>query len=385
MPYRAAMFGFVLLCTLPSFVIAVAATSLMRRLAPRLGLIDQPAGRKVHTTPTPLGGGVGIVLGVTLPALSGLLLARRPELATGLLPESAGGVLREVLGGVAIRGGLLLRILAAAVGIAAIGLWDDARGLGWPVRLAAQVGAAIWLVASGVQATVFVDAPWFGQIVTVIWIVGLINSFNFLDNMDALSAGIGLIAATLFAAVMLRFSPEPRWLVGGMMLSIAGAAAGFLVHNRPPASIFMGDAGSTFLGLMMAVLTVTGTFYAEESSGRHVLLAPLCVLAVPLYDTCTVVAIRLREGRSPFHPDKKHFSHRLVELGLSRPSAVLTVHLTTLTTGLGALLLYRLRSWSEAMVVVALVACVLMVILILETAGRRQRRREGDSPTETPQ
>ena len=367
--YRAAMFGFVLLCTLPAFAIATLVTAAMRRAAPKLGLIDKPAARKVHTTPTPLGGGVGIVAGVVLPVTAGLVIATQPDLATWFLPDD----LAPLLGGVRLRAGLLLRILGAALAIAAVGLWDDARGLSWPLRLGVQVAAAVWLVANGVQATVFVDAPWVGQIITVVWIVGLINSFNFLDNMDGLSAGIGCIAATLFAVVMLVMSPEPRWLVGGMMLTIAAATAGFLVHNRPPASIFMGDAGSTFLGLMMAVLTITGTFYAEESAGRHVLLAPLCVLAVPLYDTCTVLFIRLREGRSPFQPDKKHFSHRLVELGLSKPKAVLTVHLATLTTGLGALLLFRLRSWGEASIVVGLVACVLAIVLVLETAGRRNR------------
>jgi UDP-GlcNAc:undecaprenyl-phosphate GlcNAc-1-phosphate transferase len=134
----------------------------------------------------------------------------------------------------------------------------------------------------------------------------------------------------------------------------------------------MGDAGSTFIGLMLASLTVAGTFYSPEQSGRHVMLAPLCVLAVPLYDFASVMIIRLREGRSPFHADKCHFSHRLVELGLPRKYAVLTVHLATLTTGLGALLLYRLPDWPAAWLVIALILCVLTIIAILETVGRRR-------------
>ena len=369
------MFAFVLACTLPSFLIAVVATAVMRRLAPKLGLVDQPAARKVHTAPTPLGGGVGIVLGVTLPVAGGLLLAMQPTIAEALISSVPGlqqtSLFDTVLGGVAYRARLILCVLGGGLLIAAVGLWDDARGIGWPIRLVVQLLVAVGLVASGVQATVFIDAPWVGQLITVVWIVGLINSFNFLDNMDGLSAGIGLIAASLFAVVMLRLAAEPRWLVGGMLLTIVGATAGFLVHNRPPAAIFMGDAGSTFLGLMLAVLTVSGTFYAGETAGRHVLLAPLCVLAVPLYDTTTVTLIRLREGRSPFQPDRCHFSHRLVELGLSKVSAVLTIHLATLTTGLGALLLFRVRSWPEAAIVLALVVCVLCIVLVLETAGRR--------------
>ena len=373
--YRPQMLAFVLLCLLPSFAIAAATTAAMRRLAPRWGLVDQPAARKVHATPTPLGGGVGIVLGVVLPGLAALLAATSPERVGPLLP----GEVTALLGGVDLRSGLLLCILAAGLLVAAVGLWDDARDLGWPLRLGVQVAVAVGLVASGVHATVFVDAAWVGQLISVLWIVGLINSFNFLDNMDALSAGIGSIAAALFAVVMLAMGPEPRWLVGGMLLTIVGATAGFLVHNRPPARIFMGDAGSTFLGLMLAVLTLVGTFYAGESTARHVLLAPLCILAVPLYDTVTVVTIRLLAGRSPFRPDKSHFSHRLVELGLSRTSAVLTIHLATLATGLGALLLFRLRTWAEASIVVGLVASVLLIVLILETAGRRSQRAVAES------
>ena len=122
---------------------------------------------------------------------------------------------------------------------------------------------------------------------------------------------------------------------------------------------------------MLSTLTILGTFYEPGEGGRHVILAPLCVLAVPLYDVGSVVLLRLSQGRSPFHPDKKHFSHRLVELGLSKPHAVLTVHLCTLTTGLGALILYRVSDWTGAMLVVALVCCVLTIVAILETVGRR--------------
>ncbi|MBL8851862.1 MAG: undecaprenyl/decaprenyl-phosphate alpha-N-acetylglucosaminyl 1-phosphate transferase, partial [Planctomycetaceae bacterium] len=175
-------------------------------------------------------------------------------------------------------------------------------------------------------------------------------------------------------AVMLSSQAEPRWLVGGCLVVLAGSLAGFLVHNRPPAKIFMGDAGSTFVGLMLASLTLSGTFYEPGQSSRHVILAPLCILAVPLYDFTSVLLIRISQGRSPFHPDKNHFSHRLVDLGMTKPRAVLTVQFATLTTGLGGLLLYRLQNWVDALLVVALVLCVLTIIAILETAGRRREQ-----------
>jgi UDP-GlcNAc:undecaprenyl-phosphate GlcNAc-1-phosphate transferase len=176
--------------------------------------------------------------------------------------------------------------------------------------------------------------------------------------------------------VLLTSTGQPRWLVAGVLLVLAGSVAGFLVfHNWPPAKIFMGDAGSCFLGWMLACLTVMGTFYEQDLASRHVILAPLCVLAVPLYDFCSVVIIRLREGRSPFQPDKKHFSHRLVELGLQPRNAVLTIHLATLTTGIGALLLYRVKSWTGAGMIITLVGCVLAIVAILETAGRNGKAK----------
>jgi UDP-GlcNAc:undecaprenyl-phosphate GlcNAc-1-phosphate transferase len=151
---------------------------------------------------------------------------------------------------------------------------------------------------------------------------------------------------------------------------LSGALAGFLVHNWPPAKIFMGDAGSTFIGLLLASLTLLGTFYDERVGTSHVILAPLCILAIPLYDFTSVLLIRLSEGRSPFEADKKHFSHRLVELGLSKQHAVLTVHLVTLTTGIGGLLLYKVPDWTGALLVIALVLCMLTIVAILETVGR---------------
>ena len=151
--------------------------------------------------------------------------------------------------------------------------------------------------------------------------------------------------------------------------SVAGSLVGFLVHNRPPARLFMGDAGSYLVGYLLAMATLSATF-AGDDVPNHAILAPLCVLAVPLYDTVSVVAIRLRQGRSPFEGDTSHFSHRLVELGLSKKHAVWTIYLATATCGVGALLLHQVDSIGAAMVVI-MVGCVLTIIAILETAGRK--------------
>lgn len=372
------MLLFIAACVLPSFFIAFLATWLMRSWSPKLGLVDQPAARKVHTTPTPLGGGVGIVLGFAIPVTLGLVavsLLGKSDTLTSLIPA-------EVLSAIDLKGAQarvpqMAAILVAGLVLAIMGLMDDIKPLSWKGRLAVQFCLTIGLSFMGIQATVFASQPWFGQIITVIWLIVLINSFNFLDNMDALSSGIALIASIMFATIMLSQTGEPRWLVGGVLLILVGAIAGFLCHNWPPAKIFMGDAGSTFIGLMMGCTTILGTFYDETSGDTHVMLAPLCVLAVPLYDFASVILIRLRHGLSPFHPDKNHFSHRLVELGMSRPRAVFTIHFCTAATGLAGILLYQLSGWTAAAIVVAMVLCNLAIIAMLELASRQKNKQSG--------
>jgi UDP-GlcNAc:undecaprenyl-phosphate GlcNAc-1-phosphate transferase len=350
-----------------AFLTALLVTPLVRRLSPTLGLIDLPGLRKVHVVPTPRGGGIAIFLGLGVACLcvvSGLLPLWR-EKEPNATPELAR---------------LLLAIACGAVVLFLTGLADDRWNLSWKFRLGLQVLVAAGVVQSGVQATVFVSQPWFGFLATMLWIMVLTNAMNFLDNMDALSAGIGLIASALFAVILLSLVRVPIVPVAAILLFLSGSLLGFLFWNRPPATIFMGDCGSNLIGFLLATLTVAGTFY-EQSGSRHVMLAPLCVMAVPLYDFCTVIWIRLRQGRSPFHGDKSHFSHRLVELGLRPASAVLTIHLTTAMTGLGGLLLYQVPGWTGALLVVALVAMMLTVIGILEFVGRRtvsdERRSSG--------
>ncbi len=361
------MWLFIAGCLISAFWMSFLATGLMRLIAPRIGLIDKPAARKVHVVPTPLGGGIGIWCGVVLPLLVAQILIwiwrKNP-------PEWLPLELTQHLAGANFRARELWGIIAAATVLSITGLVDDFRPLSWRLRIALQFGVSIAVVLSGVRATVFVSNPWIGIVASVIWFVVMVNSFNFLDNMDGLSGGIALIVSTIFAVMMLTKPGDPHWFVGGFFLIVAGSLIGFLCHNWSPARIFMGDAGSYFLGFAIASMTILGTFYTPSDHNRHVILAPLCVLAVPLYDICSVVLIRIREGRSPFQPDKKHFSHRLVALGLTKVQAVLTVQLTTLTTGLLGLMLYAVTTWNAAVVIVACVGCVLMLIAILEAAPR---------------
>lgn len=369
------------------FVISVTLTAVIRRLAPGWGLVDRPNARKVHVVPTPLGGGLAVFAGVALPLATGLVVAfavaHAGTMASGGPPEAWVVAAR----GVVYRAPQLLAVLVGGLALVVMGLIDDLRNLRWQPKLLIQFLVAGGMVLSGIHLTAFLQVPWAGPLLTVLWIVVLTNAFNFLDNMDGLSSGIAVIASVNLAVIMLTGTNEPRWFVAGFLCLLAGSLIGFLVHNFPPAKIFMGDAGSCFLGFALATMTVLGTFYDYEQNNPHVLLAPLCVLAVPLYDFSSVVVIRLSQGRSPFHADKNHFSHRLVELGFSKKYAVLTIHLVTLTTGLGGLLMYHVPGWAGATLILCMEGCLLAVICVIETAARRTARARlalEDDPAPVP-
>ena len=369
---------------LPSLAVSALACWIIRRRAPRWGLVDRPGKRKVHTQPVPLGGGLAIWLAVVVPLAAGhaaLLAWSAYGAETG--STAADGWRAELTNfisphvpGLLERASDLWFLLSAATVLVALGLADDWRGLDWRLRLAVQVlVAGVVVFGRDWRLTMFIDWPLLTGLVSVAWIVGLINSFNMLDNMDGLCAGVAAIAAAILAAVMLiapdPLTHQPQLFVAGFLLVLVGALVGFLMHNRPPARLFMGDAGSYFVGFCLAVVTILATFAGGETP-RHAILAPLCVLAVPLYDTVTVVWIRLRAGQSPFEGDKNHFSHRLVELGLSPSQAVLTIYLTTAACGLGALLLHQVNA-AGAVVILLLIGCLLSVVAILESTARRKR------------
>ncbi|MBC8875449.1 MAG: undecaprenyl/decaprenyl-phosphate alpha-N-acetylglucosaminyl 1-phosphate transferase [Planctomycetes bacterium] len=367
-------FWFVPAAVMPSLLVAWAVAYLVRRWAPSWGLLDKPGERKVHTTSTPLGGGLAIWLAVVGPLAVGQLilwLVDSGRLDIGIVPQFA----RAHIDGLAQQSAALWTVVGAGTVLMLVGLADDRWGLPWQLRLGTQFAVAATCVTwQDWRLTAFIDIPGVTWLLSVLWIVALVNAFNMLDNMDGLSSGIAAIASGLLATVLLTVrAPDangPQLFVGGFLLVLVGALVGFLWHNRPVAKLFMGDAGSYFVGFLIAVMTLLATFASYGTAAQHAVLAPLCVMAVPLYDMLTVLWIRLREGRSPFQADKSHFSHRLVELGLTKGQAVLTIYLTTATCGLGALLLHRVDAIGAG-IILLMVLCVLMLIAILETTGRR--------------
>jgi UDP-GlcNAc:undecaprenyl-phosphate GlcNAc-1-phosphate transferase len=353
------------------FALSAALCGLTRRWAPRLGLLDHPGGHKAHARPTPLGGGVAIWL-TTVAVLSGgaILLRLVPDAVPAPLARHAAG-----LWSVAPELGL---ILVLATVIMAIGFIDDRVRLSWQLRLGVQLALASVVAVSGIRLTLFwpFTHPVVGGTLSVLWIVAMTNAFNMLDNIDGLSASVALIAAVLFAAAQAAVG---SLFVPAVLLVLAGALGGYLVHNWFPARLFMGDAGSNFIGFMLGALTIAGTFYRSRPPySPYGVLAPLLVMAVPLYDMTSVVVIRLRAGRSPFVGDRNHFSHRLVERGLTPKQAVRTIDLVTLAGGLGALLLHRLSA-AGACVIVAQTLCLLGVVAHLELSVPRSGSRHAEA------
>jgi UDP-GlcNAc:undecaprenyl-phosphate/decaprenyl-phosphate GlcNAc-1-phosphate transferase len=365
----------------PSACVCWTAAWGVRRLGPRLGLVDRPGARKVHDRPMPTSGGLAIWLGLIVPlgAGQGLLWLLRRHFAP--LPEllTTTGI-ADHLPGLWQQSSQLWLLLCGGTVLMILGLADDLRGLDWPFRLAVQTAVAAAMVSCGWRVHLPWDVPGLAFAVSVMWIVGLVNSFNMLDNMDGLSAGVAAIVATILAAAVLMTpkpdNHQPQLFVAGFLLVIVGSLLGFLWHNRPPARLFMGDAGSYLVGYLLAMATLTATF-AGGGLPRHGVLAPLCVMAVPIYDTASVVLIRLRQGRSPFVGDKSHFSHRLVKLGMTKPQAVLTIYLATATCGLGALLLHQV-DWIGAILILLIVVCTLALVGLLESTGASKQNGKGE-------
>lgn len=359
---------------LPGMIVAWFLCQTVRRVAPQWGWIDAPTARKNHARPVPLGGGLALWAGVVAPlVVLQLLIWLVPDRFAAQLPDA---LAQHIPGMRAVSPALALWVGLATL-LVLLGLADDRWRLPWTVRLACHFAVAtlaVWW--GGWKLTLYLPYPLITNLISVIWIVALINAFNMLDNMDGLSSGVAAIVSAALLVILLHGphpqSPQPQWFLAGLTGLLLGANLGFLYHNANPARLFMGDAGSYFLGFNVAVITLQASYGSYHPGTWHATLAPLCLLAVPFYDMLSVIGIRLRERRSPFQADHCHLSHRLLALGLSRGQAVWTIHLLCATCGLAAVLLHRVDQVG-AWLVLILVLCVLGVTAMLESAGARRK------------
>ena len=345
---------------LSGFLLAFLLFYPVRRLAFALDVLDHPSERKVHREATPLLGGLVIFTAFALTLLAGLALVRfsfLPAFLAGHLPG-----IRSTLPKVAA-------ILAGGFLVVVVGLADDVFSLNAWQKLFLQIATALIVYAVGIRISLFIGTLWFSLPVTVIWLVGMMNSFNLLDNMDGLSAGVAFVCgAVLFTMAFLL----GQLFVATLLALFLGGLAGFLVHNFPPAKIFMGECGSSFLGWFLGVIAILLTFYRYDGERSFLpIITPLIVFSVPFFDTLSVIWIRRRRGLPVFRADKNHFSHRLVALGMTHRQAILLIYLVTLCTGMGALALSAMNV-RGGMLMLAQAVIILTVVGVLETAGRQR-------------
>ena len=311
---------------LAAFAGALATTllslPLWRRWCVRTGHVDDPGQRKIHESPIALAGGLAVLTGILVPTLVAVALVKF---------HIAGLNSAALIHGLDKRKIELAAILFGAVAMVALGWWDDKHELRPLAKFAGQILIAAIVATAGVRVTLFVHNIVFSYAITILWILTVINAFNFMDNMNGLCAGLGAIGAFYFAA---SAAISGQYLVALIALLACGALLGFLPYNFPRANAFLGDAGSHLVGYLLAVLAILPHFYSQKSDlNKLAVLTPLLVLAVPLADLAWVVILRWRMGKPFYVGDNNHLSHRLVRAGLSRMRAVLLIWLIAAAVG----------------------------------------------------
>ncbi len=321
-------FNFFIAAFVGAFLAAALTLPLWRQWCLCTKLVDDPGHRKIHSAPVPLAGGFAVLTGILLPLAGGTIL-----LKLGILPTSFTGLIAHGLD----RRALELAVLAfGAVAITLLGWLDDKHELKALPKFAGQILIAIAVAAASKRITLFVHSEIFSYGITVLWLLTVINAFNFMDNMNGLCAGVGAIGAFIFALIA---AANGEYLVAITGFLMCGALVGFLPWNFPNARAFLGDAGSHLVGYLLAVMAILPHFYNRQNPHRLAVLAPLLVLAVPLLDLAQVVIFRTLNQKPFWIGDTNHLSHRLTRAGFSRSQAVLLLWFAAAALGAVACLL----------------------------------------------
>jgi UDP-GlcNAc:undecaprenyl-phosphate GlcNAc-1-phosphate transferase len=311
--------------------IVYAATIVVVRYAHRLGAVDRPAARRVHTEPIPNWGGLAIFLGSMMAILTLVVPARKQPLTEVPMDKALWAM---------ILGGAVLYVTGAIDGI---------REIRAPYKLGLQIVAAMIAIGGGVRITTLGTVPggylalgpiW-GPALTGIWIVGVTNAINLIDGLDGLAAGVCAIASgtlTLLALLQGQVQVAVIWAI------LCGACLGFLPHNFYPARIIMGDGGAYYLGFMMACVAVVGAFKTQAAIA---IVIPVIALGIPIFDTTFAVARRLSTGQGAFKPDRKHIHHRLLDLGLTHRQVVIVLYAVSFALCAVSLLVYAVAEMSS--------------------------------------
>ena len=316
MPIQLSVVGTAAAALFVAAVVALISTPVVRSLAFRIGAVDVPKdGRRMHDHPIPRMGGLAIFFGFLLSVLVFLPLSLQ-----------------------------LRSMLLGAVVIVILGIFDDIYALSAKLKFVVQIAAALIAVLGGNQITVlsninvFSSEPywelgWLSYPISVLWIVAITNAVNLIDGLDGLACGVSTISSMTLLVIALIVS-EPD--VAVLTAALAGACIGFLPYNLNPAKIFMGDTGSTFLGFVLATVSIQGLFKFYTIISFAV---PFLMLALPIFDTCFAILRRVSKGQSPMAPDRGHIHHRLIDMGFSQKQAVAVLYVISAILGLSAVVL----------------------------------------------
>jgi len=333
-----------------AMVITWALTPVVAELAWRMGALDAPSARKIHSQPTPRLGGIAIYFGVIIPSL--LLI-------------SSEGPMRGILVGASL--------------ITLVGVLDDVRGMRPFVKFGLQFVVAGILVLYGVRLETItlpgvgiVVLGWVGVPFSLIWVVAIMNIVNFIDGMDGLAAGVCAISAVTFSVIAISLG---RIDVGVLAAITAGATTGFLRHNFYPASIFMGDSGSMLLGFLLAAITLQGFL---KGVAAVALVIPLLVLGIPIFDTGFAILRRIKNRQPIYIADRGHLHHRFANLGYSQRQTVIILYSWSALMSVVALSMRFAPVWLTA--VAAGVAVVVSALLAYELEILRWRKLTGRWP-----
>ena len=308
--------GWVAAALVTAMVVALIATPVVKSLAFKVGAVDVPKdNRRMHDHPIPRMGGLAIFFGFILSVL--LYVEMTPQLRGMLL----GGVIIVVLG-----------------------IFDDIYALGAKFKLVIQIVAALVAVLSGnviqilsnpnvLSPNPWWDLGWLSYPATVLWIVAITNAVNLIDGLDGLACGVSTISSMTLLVIALVVSEAD---VAILMAALAGGCLGFLPYNMNPAKIFMGDTGSTFLGFILATVSIEGLF---KSYAIISFAVPFLMLGLPIFDTCFAILRRVSHGQSPMAPDRGHIHHRLIDMGFNQKQAVAVLYVISAILGLSAVVL----------------------------------------------
>ncbi|HVU08379.1 MAG TPA: MraY family glycosyltransferase [Verrucomicrobiae bacterium] len=312
-----------------AFLTTLLTLPLWRKWCLRTNLLDDPRdgknydAPKIHNTPIPLAGGFAVLTGILLPLLVGAIL-----LELGIVKISFAGL---IVHGIDRRALELLVIAFGAIAITFLGWLDDKYELKPLPKFVGQFLIALLVAVACKRITLFVPNEIFSYAITILWLLTVINAFNFMDNMNGLCAGLGAIGAILFALIA---AMNGEYLVALTGFLMCGALLGFLPWNFPNAKAFLGDAGSHLVGYLLAVMAILPHFYTKQNPRPLAVLSPLFVLAVPLIDIAQVSLLRALNKKPFWIGDTNHLSHRLVRAGLSKTRAVMALWLCAALIGI---------------------------------------------------